>query len=185
MASASVRLPYSSWTAMRSFVDHLSTIHLPDRIDESVFPEHLSKATIEQVWQSLRRLALIGKGGTPTPALRRLLESGVDGWRHLLKESYKEFFDAGWERITPKQFLALLEARGAKGATAGRAARFVLQALRHTGIPYSDLLEHIVVDNRPQKPPGRATSLRDDAARPFVSADESSYACRGRLDTGS
>jgi hypothetical protein len=166
MSPVRVQLPYCSWDAVRSFLEHLAKGTFPGKIDGSVFPPELNPATIEQVSQSLRRLALVGKGGTPTDGLRRLLVNGPEGWREVLKDHYREFFKSGWETMTSKQFISLLEAHGAKGETALRAGRFVLQALRYCDIRYSSLLDDFAKTGKRAKPPGRDTSSHRDVASP-------------------
>jgi hypothetical protein len=182
--SVRVRLPYCSWPAVRSALEHLSNGTLPGRIDESVFPEELSPATIEQVGQSLRRLGLVGKGGSTTPALRRLLVDGVAGWKAVLKETYKEFFNIGWERMTPKQFVSLLESHGATKGTVLRAGRFVLHALRYSEIPYSSLLEEFGGGEKLAKPPRRETTPYPGAAQAQALGADTSRMYRRKLDSG-
>lgn len=116
--------------------------HMPAQIDNSVWPTY-SGAIRSQLLAAFKFLNLIDDRGTPTQALKTLVDNKNDRkalLRKLIEASYKPLISAGLQHMTPKMFNDLIDAYNMTGETRNKVASFFLQAAKYAEIPMSPLL---------------------------------------------
>src|SRR5688572_27056291 len=73
--------PYIPWATFTSFLDHLKSAGVPNRIDRTIMPTTYPGGLKGQVKSALRFLGLIGPGEATAPALKSLVDTvGTDSW---------------------------------------------------------------------------------------------------------
>jgi hypothetical protein len=137
--------PYIAYQTVKTFVAPLKEHVIPNRIDKSVMT-NLSGATQTQLMTALKFLKLIKDDGTPTDALKSLVESyNTENWsaemKSILEAAFPAVFALPLPTISPSAFSdAFKQAYPAEGETLRKAITFFLNAARDSGVTLSPFL---------------------------------------------
>jgi hypothetical protein len=138
--------PYVAYQTFKNFLETLKASGLPSRIDKSVMTT-LSGGTQSQLIVALRWLGLIGgPNDVPSPDFPPLVDAATtDKWAdnlaQLIKSTYADVLDElDLTSATPSQVHEEFKKTGADGATATKAVRFFLHAVKDAKIDHSSRL---------------------------------------------
>ncbi|MXW18107.1 MAG: hypothetical protein F4X60_13615 [Gemmatimonadetes bacterium] len=136
--------PYASWKSFKTFLELLADMGVPERIDRTVM-SRMSGATQSNIRVALLFLKLTDSDGSPTTALRELVDShgANEEWKSALRgvilPAYEPVIaDLSLDAGTADQlWKCFREHGGVRGSTLSRAVRFFLAALREAGVSHS------------------------------------------------
>ena len=138
--------PYVAYATFKNFVDSLKTSGLPSRIDKSVMT-NLAGGTQSQLIVALRWMGLIGgKNDNPLADFPPLVDAAMtDKWSEslaqLIKTAYADILaEVDLTTATPSQVFEAIKKTGVDGATATKAVRFFLHAIKDAKIEHSPRL---------------------------------------------
>lgn len=130
--------PYASFTSLETLLDWLGDMPtMPARIDRSLWESKFSGATGGAVIAAARFLGLLD-GEQPTQLLEELIridgESRKSLFEQMLRSSYGDEIVDGASTMTPRMFDEHLRGLGTSDATHRKAASFLTNALKKSGV---------------------------------------------------
>lgn len=141
-------VPYGTFT---NFIESLAAAELPNRIDKSLMVG-LAGGTQSHLMSTLKFLRLIGPQGEPKDSLESLRTAvgKPNEWATaiagVVQETYSEVLNGlALKTATPAQLIERFRAVGLDGATADKAIRFFLQAMKEAKIEHSSMLANMKV----------------------------------------
>ncbi len=140
--------PYVPYKTFGNFIDNLSAVGIPQRIDRSVM-KSMSGGLQGQLMLSLEYLGLITDNGTPTEILERFVNSEgakrQETLHTILVASYGFIFQDGLqlERATASQFRERFEQTGATGDTLRKCMAYFLNAAKAADINLSSYIQKV------------------------------------------
>ena len=162
--------PYLSLKTFLNFLERLSKIGMPNKIDRSINTmSSFSGAAQAQLITTLKYFHLItGADGTPTEKLHKLVKASNDEQKQMLREiiatSYPFLFKDGFDLkgATSKQLQDRFEAAGASGGTIRKSVAFFMAAAKYTGIELSPHIKKFrVTGSRPATTKAKKTPISE------------------------
>ncbi len=135
--------PYVAFRTFQTFLESLA-LGMPNRIDRSLFDSKFSGTATSQILSALRSLELINGNGTPSDALRHLVD-GDDTVRksaltNILKQAYGYVFELDLEHATKQQLREAMRRFGCTDTMLVKCEAFFIHAATYAGIPLSPYL---------------------------------------------
>lgn len=137
-------LPYST---LITGLDHLKTVSIPNRIENSTFPS-MSSQSQSQMLSALRFFKLVDANGIPQPALTPLVNNQAERGeliKALIEEHYADIVKLDLSKMTPSQLDEAFdnERYNVSGETKKKAKTFLLKAAQAAGFKVHPLLVKI------------------------------------------
>ncbi|MBL9093406.1 MAG: DUF5343 domain-containing protein [Planctomycetaceae bacterium] len=152
---------YVGYVTFANFIGSLKASGVPSRIDKSVM-KGLAGGVQSHLASAMKFLGLVNESNSPLPLLHSLAGAhGTDQWPAALKEvvalAYSDIVDGiDLTKASPQQLVETFrENSEAKGATADKAIRFYLQAVKDAKIEIGPHLANMKITtpyNRGLKP---------------------------------
>lgn len=143
-----IAAPYASYRSFINFINTLGETTVPSRIDRSVFGK-MSGGAAYSILASMKALKLIDEQGVPQEILIRLVDSGGEERKIVLKEILEAGYPSFWDgsinlkHTTPGQFDEhVREHFAVRGSTVDKVAAFFLSAAEEAGIDISAHLKN-------------------------------------------
>jgi hypothetical protein len=145
-------VPYVGYETFKNSVRGLGKAHLPDRIDNSVFPT-MSNSARAQLIGAMKYLGLIDDKGIPAKELRDLATADDAGWKSNLKSILTTYYPSQLKTLETGTVQTFKDSFGPIGGIAIPAARFLLTAARDAGLKVSAHIKKISGGERKKKKP--------------------------------
>jgi hypothetical protein len=154
-------LPYST---LITGLDHLKTVSIPNRIENSTFPS-MSSQSQSQMLSALRFFKLVDGNGIPQPTLTPLVNNQEERQallKALIEENYPDIVKLDLSKMTPSQLDEAFdnEHYNVSGETKKKAKTFLLKAAKAAGFKVHPLLLKITRNRKSGGKKSTATTTK-------------------------